>query len=218
MGSPPLDHGWRAARAHNPGRMDHSFLSALVLLLLVLDPFGSLPIFISVLRNVEPSRRRRVALRETLIAFGVLAVFMVAGQGFLNLMRLSERSLEVAGGVILLVIAMRMIFAGGGEVYASAGDREPFIFPLAVPLLAGPSAMATVLLLASRQPAQLWTWFGAITAAMTVCGLVLLTADRLRRLLGASMVAAIEKLMGLILTAIAIEMILAGLKRYFFGA
>ncbi len=196
--------------------MDHTFLSAFVLLLLVLDPFGSLPIFISVLRGVAPERRRRVALREVAIAFSVLAVFMVAGQSFLALMRLSERSLEVAGGVILLIIAVRMIFASGGEIYAAdASGREPFIFPLAVPLLAGPSAMATVLLLASRQPEKLLSWFGALTAAMLVSGLVLLAADRLRKLLGSSMVSAIEKLMGLVLTAVAVEMILAGLKRYF---
>jgi small neutral amino acid transporter SnatA (MarC family) len=150
------------------------------------------------------------------IAFGVLAVFMVAGQHFLQLMRLSERSLEVAGGVILLIIAVRMIFASGGEVYADGSGREPFVFPLAVPLLAGPSAMATVLLLASRQPEQVWTWMGALTVAMAVSGAVLLAADRLRKLLGSSMVAAIEKLMGLVLTAVAVEMILAGLKRYFF--
>ena len=199
--------------------MEHGFVSALVLLLLVLDPFGSLPIFISVLKGVAPERRPRVALREVSIAFGVLALFMVGGQAFLSLMRLSERSLEVAGGVILLIIAIRMVFASGGEVYAAGGEgREPFIFPLAVPLLAGPSAMATVLLLASRQPDQLWTWMGALTAAMAVSGAVLLAADRLRKLLGASMVAAIEKLMGLVLTAIAVEMILAGLKRYFFEA
>jgi small neutral amino acid transporter SnatA (MarC family) len=128
-----------------------------------------------------------VALRESAIAFGVLLLFMFTGQAFLSLMHLSERSLEVAGGVILLIIAMRMIFASGGELYASDGPpREPLIFPLAVPLLAGPSAMATVLLLASRK------WIGH------------------------SMVSAIEKLMGLVLTAIAVEMILAGLKRYFF--
>ena len=197
--------------------MDHTFLSALVLLLLVLDPFGSLPIFISVLQGVPPERRARVAIREVVIAFGVLLAFMLGGQAFLGVMRLSERSLEVAGGVILLIIAIRMIFAGGAEVYASDGQREPFIFPLAVPLLAGPSAMATVLLLASRQPDRLGAWVGALTLAMAVSGAVLLTADRLRRLLGASMVSAIEKLMGLVLTAVAVEMILAGLKRYFFG-
>jgi MarC family membrane protein len=197
--------------------MDHDFLSAFVLLLLVLDPFGSLPIFVSVLRAVAPERRRRVALREVAIAFAVLTVFMVAGQGFLALMRLSERSLEVAGGVILLIISIRMIFASGGEIYAADGAaREPFIFPLAVPLLAGPSAMATVLLLASRQPERMLSWLGALTAAMAISGAVLLSADRLRKWLGASMVAAIEKLMGLVLTAVAVEMILAGLKRYFF--
>ena len=196
--------------------MNHDFLSAFVLLLLVLDPFGSLPIFISVLRTVDPSRRARVAVRESLIAFAVLVAFMFAGQSFLSLMRLSERSLEVAGGVILLIIAMRMIFSSSGEGYVAEGGREPFVFPLAVPLLAGPSAMATVLLLASRQPERIGEWLGAVTAAMAVCALVLLLAERIRKLIGASMVSAIEKLMGLVLTAVAIEMILAGLKRYFF--
>jgi MarC family membrane protein len=198
--------------------MEHTFLSALVLLLLVLDPFGSLPIFVSVMQNVVPERRTRVALRESALAFVVLLAFMLTGQTFLALMRLSERSLEVAGGVILLIIAIRMIFAAGGEVYAVEGQaREPLIFPLAVPLLAGPSAMATVLLLASRQPERLWTWVGALTVAMVVSASVLLAADRIRRWIGSSMVSAIEKLMGLVLTAIAVEMILAGLKRYFFG-
>lgn len=199
--------------------MDHSFVSAFVLLLLVLDPFGSLPIFIAVLKGVPPARRRPVALREATIALAVLLAFMVAGQGFLRLMHLSERSLEVAGGVILLIIAVRMIFSSGAQIYASdGGAREPFVFPLAVPLLAGPSAMATVLLLGSRQPQQMLEWAAALTAAMAVCAGVMLSADRIRRLLGHSMVAAIEKLMGLVLTAIAVEMILAGLKRYFFEA
>jgi MarC family membrane protein len=196
--------------------MDHTFISALVLLLLVLDPFGSLPIFIAVMRGVAPERRTIVAIREVSIAFGVLLAFMFAGQSFLNLMHLSERSLEVAGGVILLIIAIRMIFATGGEIYASDGDREPLIFPLAVPLLAGPSAMATVLLLASRQPERITHWVAALTLAMVISGILLLLADRIRKLLGTPMVSAIEKLMGLVLTAIAVEMILAGLKRYFF--
>jgi MarC family membrane protein len=199
--------------------MDHSFSSALLLLLLVLDPLGSLPIFASVLAPVAPERRTRVALREACIAFVVLALFMVGGQHFLSLMRLSERSLEVAGGVILLIIAIRMIFTGGAEIYGAEGTaREPFIFPLAVPLLAGPSALATVLLLASRQPERVLAWTGALTVAMAICTAVLLLADRIRRWLGASLVSAIEKLMGLVLTAVAVEMILAGLKRYFFGA
>ena len=195
--------------------MDHTFLSAFILLLLVLDPFGSLPIFIPVMRTVSPQRRALVALREVAIAFAVLCAFMFFGEAFLRVMRLSERSLEVAGGVILLMVAIRMIFNQGGGVYGVPDGREPFIFPLAVPLLAGPSAMATVLLLASRQPDRVAEWVGALACAMAVSGAVLLGSDRLRHWLGDSVVSAMEKLMGLVLTAIAVEMILAGLKRYF---
>ncbi len=198
--------------------MDHSFLSALILLLLVLDPLGSLPIFIPIMRAVPKERRVKMALREVSIAFLVLLAFMFLGDGFLRVMHLSERSLEVAGGVILLIIAMRMIFGSSGEsAYGVEPGREPLIFPLAVPLLAGPSAMATVLLLASRQPDRIMEWVGALTAAMLISGLTLVLADRIRKLLGDSVVSAIEKLMGLVLTAIAVEMVLAGLKRYFIG-
>ena len=197
--------------------MDHSFVSAFVLLLLVLDPLGSLPIFIPIMRSVPRERRQHVALREVGIAFFVLLAFMFLGQSFLGVMRLSERSLEVAGGVILLMVAIRMIFSHEGGVYGTPEGKEPLIFPLAVPLLAGPSAMATVLLLASRQPAQLMTWVVALTCAMAVSGVVLLLCDRIRRWVGDSVVSATEKLMGLVLTAIAVEMILAGLKRYFFA-
>ena len=195
--------------------MDHSFFSALILLLLVLDPLGSLPVFIPIMRSVPPERRRWVAAREVGIAFLVLFAFMFFGDVFLRVMRLSERSLEVAGGVILLMVAIRMIFSHEGGVYGTPDDKEPLIFPLAVPLLAGPSAMATVLLLASRQPDKLVSWVAALTAAMAVSGAVLLMCDHIRRWVGDSVVSATEKLMGLVLTAIAVEMILAGLKQYF---
>lgn len=195
--------------------MDHSFASALVLLLLVLDPLGGLPVYISVLERVDPSRRARLALRESVIAFLLLLAFMLGGQGFLSLMNLSERALEVAGGVILMIIAIRMIFARDGVMPMEADGREPLIFPLAVPLLAGPSALATVLLLASRQPDRLLHWVAALAVAMGLCLLVLLSAARLQRWLGEPLVRALEKLMGLLLTAIAVEMLLSGLQRYF---
>ena len=197
--------------------MDDSFLSAFILLLLVLDPFGSLPIFIPVMRAVPAHRRRWMALREAAIAFAVLCFFMVFGDAFLRVMHLSERSLEVAGGVILLMAAIRMIFGRAAASTPSPG-QEPFIFPLAVPLLARPSAMATVLLLASRQPDRLFEWVGALAAAVAVSGLVLIGCAQIRRWLGDSVVSAFEKLMGLVLTAVAVEMILAGLKRYFMEA
>lgn len=197
--------------------MDHSFASALVLLLLVLDPLGGLPVYITVLERVDPVRRARLALRESVIAFLLLLAFMLGGQGFLRLMNLSERALEVAGGVILMIIAIRMIFARDGVMPMEADRREPLIFPLAVPLLAGPSALATVLLLASRQPDRLLHWVLALAVAMGICLLVLLSAARLQRWLGEPLVHALEKLMGLVLTAIAVEMLLSGLRRYFGG-
>jgi len=197
--------------------MNHTLLSAFIVLLLVLDPLGSLPVFIPIMRDVPPERRTWVALREVGIAFVVLAAFMFLGDGFLRVMHLSERSLEVAGGVILLMVSIRMIFSHEGGVYGVPEGREPLIFPLAVPLLAGPSAMATVLLLASRQPERMLSWLGALAGAMAVSGVVLLACDRIRRWVGDSVVAAVEKLMGLVLTAVAVEMILAGLKHYFFG-
>jgi len=193
--------------------MDHSFVSAFILLLLVLDPLGSLPVFIPIMRSVPAERRRRVAVREVTIAFCVLFAFMFFGDAFLRVMRLSERSLEVAGGVILLMVAIRMIFSHEGGVYGTPEGREPLIFPLAVPLLAGPSAMATVLLLASRQPQQMLTWVGALACAMLVSGAVLMLCDRIRRWVGDSVVSALEKLMVLVLTAIAVAMVLAGVKR-----
>ena len=197
--------------------MDHTFLSAFILLLLVLDPLGSLPVYIPVLSQVPASRRHWVAIREVAIALTVLLFFMYFGDWFLRVMRLSERSLEVAGGVILLMVAIRMIFSHPTGVFGVPEGKEPLIFPLAIPLLAGPSAMATVLLLASRQPDSMGTWIAALCAAMAVSGLVLLLCERIRSWLGDSVVSATEKLMGLVLTAIAVEMILAGLKRYFLG-
>ena len=198
--------------------MDHTFLSALVLLLLVLDPFGLLPLFVATMRRVAPARRVRVAVRESLIAFGILVAFMFGGRAFLDLMHLSERSLEVAGGVILLLIAMRMVFGGEGQGAEAmlSSDAEPLIVPIAVPMMAGPSALATVLLLVSRQPERIGQWIAALAVGVAVSGLVLLAAERIRQVVGDPMVAALEKLMGLVLSALAVEMILAGLKRYFF--
>lgn len=197
--------------------MEHDFYSAFVVLLLVLDPLGNLPVFIAVLKSVPVERRRRIVAKECLIAFAILLLFMGMGKTFLDVIHLSERSLEVAGGVILFMVAIRMVFPGPTGIFGDMGDREPFIFPLAIPLIAGPSAMATVLVLASRQPGRLLEWGAALTCAMVVSALVLLSADRLHRLMGDSVVSGIEKLMGLILAAIAVEMILAGVQRYFFG-
>ncbi len=193
----------------------NDFGSAFILLLLILDPFGNLPFFIAIMRQLPKQRRLPVALREIGIAYLVLLGFMWGGQGFLRLMGLGQPALEVAGGVILLLVAIKMIFSTTSEIFGGGDGREPMIFPLAVPLLAGPSALATVLLLTSRQPGQMWTWMAALSAAIVVTGSLLLMAETLLKWLGDSVMRAAEKLMGLILSAIAVNMLLSGLRSYF---
>jgi MarC family membrane protein len=201
--------------ADGTDRMDHDFFSGFVVLLLVLDPLGNLPGVLALLKAVPVNRRRRLIATECFIAFGVLLMFMLTGKAFLDLIHLSERSLEVAGGVILFMVAIRMVFPEPSGMFGDLGDRVPVIFPLAVPLIAGPSAMATVLLMTSQQPERLLEWIAALVCAMTVTTIVLLAAGRLLRLLGESVLSAFEKLMGLVLSAVAVEMTLAGIRRYF---
>lgn len=193
----------------------NDFGSAFILLLLILDPFGNLPFFIAIMRQLPKERRLPVALREIGIAYLVLLGFMWGGQGFLRIMGLSQPALEVAGGVILLLVAIKMIFSTTSEIFGGTDGKEPMVFPLAVPLLAGPSALATVLLLTSRQPGQMWTWVAALSAAIVVTGSLLLMAETLLKWVGDSVMRAGEKLMGLILTAIAVNMLLGGLRTYF---
>lgn len=195
--------------------MTHTFLSAFVLLLLVTDPFGGIPLFVSLLKNVPAHRRRLVIIRETLVAFGILLAFMVFGRAFLQVMHLSETSLGIAGGVILFLIALRMVFPHAQGVFGDHdGASEPFIVPLAVPLLAGPSALATVLLLVSHEPERIFEWIGALALTMLVCGLAMAFAERISKWLGEQLTQAFERLMGLILTAIAVEMLLSGIREY----
>ncbi|UXY16385.1 MarC family protein [Chitiniphilus purpureus] len=191
-----------------------SFFSACVLLLLVTDPFGSLPVFVSLMKNVPPARRRRVVVREILVAFAVLVLFMLFGRQFLQIMHLSETSLGIAGGVILFLIALRMVFPPSSGTGGDLPGGEPFLVPLAIPLIAGPSALATVLLLVSREPMRLWEWVGALAIALMICALTLGFAEQISRWLGERVTTAFERLMGLILTAIAVQMLLDGLRHY----
>ncbi len=191
--------------------MEHTLASATILLLLITDPLGNIPIFVSSLRAVPPARRSRVILREVLIAFAILLTFMFAGQSFLRAMSLSDISLQIGGAVVLFLIALRMIFPP--PVQASPVPQvEPLIVPLAIPALAGPSAMATVLLLVSQAPERRLEWVGALCVTMVVCALVLLGAERLQRVVGDRVITAFERLMGLILVSISVEMLVRGLK------
>ena len=188
--------------------------SAAVLLTLVIDPFGNVPLVVSAMKNVAPQRRAWIVLRECIAAYVILLAFMFGGQTFLRWLHLSETSLSIAGGVILFMIALRMVFPRAEGIFGDLPGAEPFLVPLAIPSIAGPSALATVMLMASRDPGKIGSWMLALTVAMAATTVVLALADRLQRWLGERAVLAFERLMGLVLTALAVEMLLGGVRTF----
>jgi MarC family membrane protein len=194
--------------------MDLSFGSAVVVLLLVVDPIGNIPLAVTLLRRVDPARRLRVVARECAIAAGVLLAFVFAGDAILRLFGLSGTSLTIAGGVILFLIAIRMVFRSGADLFGELPQGEPFIVPLAIPSIAGPTAIATVALLSSGAPQRWPEWVGAVAIAIAVSFAVLAFAERIARAVGERALAALERLMGLVLTAIAVEMLLRGIEAF----
>ena len=191
--------------------MNYTFLSATILLILITDPIGNIPIFANALKHVAPDRRPWVILREIFVAFVLLLTFMFVGEGFLRVMGLSELSLQIGGGVILFLIALRMIFPPP-QVETPDERGEPLIVPLAIPAIAGPSALATVLLLVSQAPERRLEWIAALCVTMAVSAIVLVLAERIQRVAGERFVVALERLMGLVLVAVSIEMMLRGFK------
>lgn len=194
--------------------MDVTVTSAMVILLLVMDPLGNIPIFVSLLKDIEPRRRTVIVIRECVIAYAVLLVFVFFGERILKLAGLSDSSLNIAGGVILFLIALRVIFKHPEGIFGDKLAGEPFIVPLAIPAIAGPTAMATVILMASRSPERLTDWVIALTAAMVATLVLLLFAERISQWLGERGILALERLMGLLLTAIAVEMLLRGIEAF----
>lgn len=190
----------------------YNFVSATILLVLITDPVGNIPVFANALKAVAPERRRWVILREVLIAFALLLTFMMVGEGFLRVMNLSKLSLQFAGALVLFIIALRMIFPPPQFVQAEL-PGEPLIVPLAIPALAGPSALATVLLLASQAPERRLEWVAALSVTMLICAVVLVLAERIQRWAGERFVVAVERLMGLILVAVAVEMFIQGWRQ-----
>ncbi len=189
--------------------------STAFLLFLVLDPIGNIPVFLSILQNVPAERRRRVLIRELLVALVVLVLFLFLGRYILAVLQISQGSLGAAGGIILFLIALRMVFPTPKGAFGEEIDGEPFIVPLAIPLIAGPAAMATLMLPMARTPGKWPQWLAALLLAWTVSGVILLLASQLARLLGRRTLMAIERLMGLILTAVAVEMLIQGFAQVY---
>ena len=191
-----------------------TLLSATTLLVLVMDPLGNVPLFLAALKNVPDRRRWRVVLRELLIALAVLAAFILAGPVLLEGLHISEPALRISGGIVLFLIALKMVFSPNEEAFAGNRDEEPFIVPLAIPFVAGPSAMATVLLLVSQQPQEKLACLWALLLAWVVTAAVLIVGDLLHRVLGRRGLRAMERLMGMILTTLAVDMSLHGVRQF----
>ncbi|WP_370242321.1 YhgN family NAAT transporter [Marisediminitalea sp.] len=190
--------------------------SAAVMLFLIMDPLGNLPIFMSVLKMIETKRRRFILVRELLFALVILYVFLFSGQAVLDFLNVKQETVSIAGGIILFLIALKMIFPvkGASPIGLAAGE-EPYIVPLAIPLIAGPSTLAALILLSNQSPDRMGDWALALGAAWIVSAAILLFSGVFHRILGERGLAAMERLMGMILVMIAIQMFLNGVGTYF---
>jgi MarC family membrane protein len=191
-----------------------SLLSAAILLFFVMDPIGNIPLFLTAVQPVDPARRLRVVGRELVIAYALMVAFLYAGRPLLAVLHISEPALTIAGGIVLFIIALRMVFPAAHGPLAEHVEGEPFIVPLAIPYVAGPSALATVLLMTSREPDRHAAWLLAISAAWAASAVILLLGANLARFLGDKGITAIERLMGMVLVASAVQMFLDGLQQY----
>lgn len=191
-----------------------TILSAALLLFLILDPLGNIPVFLSLLKPLAPKRQRMVLVRELLIALAVLMAFLWGGKYALELMHLRQESVAIAGGIVLFLIGIRMIFPRPEGLMGAVPDGEPFIVPMAIPLVAGPSGMAAVMLMGSNEPERLADWSLALLLAWGATAAILMSATLLYKLLGARALTALERLMGMLLVAISVQMLLDGLGTY----
>lgn len=191
-----------------------TIISASLLLFLVMDPLGNVPLFFTALKTVEPSRRHRVVWRELLVAYIVLVLFLFLGQHLLKALHISDPALTIAGGIILFLIALRMIFPSPEKSLQEEVEGEPFIVPLAIPYVAGPSAMATELLLMSREPHRWLEWWLAVSLAWAASSTIIFFASKLQRYMGQKGLIAIERLMGMLLITVSIQMLMTGIEKF----
>lgn len=183
-----------------------------ITLLLIMDPLGNIPPFLSALKHVQPDRRRKVLVREILFAYIVLLVFLFLGKYVLQLLSLQEETISIAGGIILFLIALRMVFPDYRAPTEALPD-EPFLVPLAIPLIAGPSTLASLLLLQSSVNSTLQLW-AALTLAWAVTAVILLSSTMLYRLLKERGLIAVERLMGMLLVMLAVQMFINGVAKF----
>lgn len=187
-------------------------ISAIILLFFVMDPLGNVPLFLSALKPVEPNKRLKIVTRELLIAYFLLVIFLFLGRALLKTLGISEPALTIAGGIILFLISLKMIFPSHNGL-AENFDGEPFIVPLAVPYVAGPSTFATVLLMTSKEPNRIVEWLIALTISWILSAAILLGGSKLSSFLGEKGLTAIERLMGMLLVSSSVQMFLDGVEK-----
>jgi multiple antibiotic resistance protein len=181
-------------------------------LFLLMDSFGNIPIYLIILKEFGEKKRRLILLRELLIALFTIYLFAFLGEGFLRVLEISKESIFLAGAIVLFLMAVKMIFPEKGSMaHTFAGEGEPLIFPLAVPLIAGPSTLAAVMIYA-LQVSSMWMLYLSIFMAWIASSLVLYLSTYLQRWLGDRGLKALERLMGLVLILLAINMFLNGLR------
>ncbi|GAB3283024.1 YhgN family NAAT transporter [Parahaliea aestuarii] len=189
-------------------------ISAFVTLLLVMDPVGNVPVFLSVLKDVDAKRRQWVIFRELLIALVVLFIFLFAGPSLLAVLGLQQESISIAGAIILFLIALRMIFPSPYGMMGDTPEGEPFIVPLAIPLVAGPSSLAIAMLMVNTDPDRMLDWSVALIGAWAVSAVLLMASPLLLKALGNRGLIAMERLMGMILVIIAVQMFFDGVREF----
>ena len=190
--------------------------SAAVTLFLIMDPLGNGPVFNAVLSRLDRARRVKVVARELVIALVILLGFLFAGNLILGFLGLTQPSLSIAGGVLLFIISLRMIFPGRAMEHDEE-EADPFIVPLAVPMIAGPSTVAVLLLLSSNQPGRILEWSLALLIAWFATTLLLLVSPYLLSVIGNRGARALERLMGMILVILATQMLLDGIEEFVHG-
>ena len=191
-----------------------SFISSVITLALVMDGFGNIPLFITALKKVSPERRTFVIFRELMIALGIMVFFLFCGKWFLQAFGIHSYSLSIAGGIILFLISINLVFStdtNGGEPKNDPKD-EPFIVPLAIPLVAGPAALSMVLILAAQHSKMVT--LGAVICASIINMAILMCSFPLSKLLGQRGLTAIERLTGMILILMSVDMVLGGIAEF----
>jgi MarC family membrane protein len=189
-------------------------LSIAFSLFLLMDSIGNIPFYISFLKRVDSKRQRYIICRELLVALVVIITFNFAGDGLMNFLQIKIDTVQIAGGVILFLLCLKMIFPPHIDPNETLPqDEEPFIVPLAIPLVAGPSVLAAVMIY-SRQEEKQTVMVGAIMIAWAATLAVLLLSPQLKKIFGWRGIMALERLMGLILALISIQMFLNGVSGF----